>query len=133
MFEKYRKYIVFSLLIISIVSFIWSFYTFSQELSFIDVTDENREIITNNLKKEGINTAGIKKIGIGTGWNRNSIYIYYSFGPPKEIVSGEGASYLENVNLEDKYSLEGVSIVVGIFSFLTLLVIFIYEIKRKRK
>lgn len=132
MLKKYRKYLVLSLLIISIIGFIWSFHTFFQEISFIDVTDENRDVITNNLKKKGISTFGVRKIGIGTGWNRHSRYVYYYFRPTKEFISGEGDTFLDNVNLEDKYYYDNESVIVGIISFLTLLIIFIYEIKRKR-
>lgn len=111
----------------------WSWDIFTKEVTFLDITDENREVIKNNLKKEGIRTWGLKRIGTGNGWHKHSLFLYYYLGETKTIYYGEGDTYLENVNMEDEYSLEDVSVCVGATSILTLLMIFIYEIKRKRK
>ena len=74
---KYKKYIILVLLIISLFNLIWSFNIIITEARFINVNNENREIIKDTLKDSGIRTTGIRKIGIGQGWHRHSMYIYY--------------------------------------------------------
>ena len=126
---KYKKYIILVLLIISLFNLIWSFNIIITEARFINVNNENREIIKDTLKDSGIRTTGIRKIGIGQGWHRHSMYIYYYFGTTKELYIGEGSKY--NIPGEE-YSMDLIAVITGCTSFLILFIIFIYEIKRKR-
>lgn len=127
---KYRKYIILVLLILSLFNLIWSFNIITTEAKFINVNNENREIIKDELKDLGIRTTGIRKIGIGQGWHRHSMYIYYYFGTTKELYIGEGSEY--NIPGE-AYSMDSIAVITGCTSLLTLLIIFIYEIKRNRR
>ncbi len=126
---KYKKYIILVLLIISLFNLIWSFNIIITEARFINVNNENREIIKDTLKDSGIRTTGIRKIGIGQGWHRHSMYIYYYFGTTKELYIGEGSKY--NIPGEE-YSMDLIAVITGCTSLLILFIIFIYEIKRKR-
>ena len=125
---KYRKYIIMILIIIAFLGLIWSFKIIINEENFINVNNENKEAIKETLKNTGIRTAGIRKIGIGQGWHRHSMHIYYYFGITEELFVGEGTTY----NIPGKiYSMDSTAIIIGCISFLALFVIFIYEIKRK--
>ena len=126
---KYKKYIILVLLIISLFNLIWSFNIIITEARFINVNNENREIIKDTLKDSGIRTTGIRKIGIGQGWHRHSMYIYYYFGTTTELYIGEGSKY--NIPGEE-YSMDLIAVITGCTSLLILFIIFIYEIKRKR-
>lgn len=127
--RKYRKYIIVILLILSFLCIKWSFNIIISEEKFIDVNSENRESIKDSLKDSGIRTNGIRKIGIGQGWHRHTMTIYYYLGSSEELYIGEGTSY--NIPGE-AYSLDSFAVFVGFSSFILLFVIFIYEIKRKR-
>ena len=127
--SKYRKYIILILLILSFLCLKWSFNIIINEEKFIDVNSENREIIKDSLKDSGIRTTGIKKIGIGQGWHRHTMTVYYYLGSSEELYIGEGTSY--NIPGEE-YSLDSFAVFIGCCSFILLLTIFIYEIKRKR-
>ena len=127
--DKYRKYVIFFLIILSITSFIWGAKIILNEEKFINVNSENREIIKEALKDSGVRITGIKKIGIGQGWHRHSLYIHYYFGTTEELYIGEGSNY--NIPGE-KYSIDTVAVIICGISLLTLIIIFIYEIKKKR-
>lgn len=119
----------FFLIILSITSFIWGAKIILNEEKFINVNSENRETIKEALKDSGVRITGIKKIGIDQGWHRHSLYIHYYLGTTEELYIGEGSNY--NIPGE-KYSIDTVAVIICGVSSLTLIIIFIYEIKRKR-
>ncbi len=61
---KYRKYVIFFLIILSITSFIWGAKIILNEEKFINVNSENMETIKEALKDSGVRITGIKKIGV---------------------------------------------------------------------
>lgn len=128
--SKYRKYVVLFLIILSTIGFIWGTKVILNEEKFINVNSSNREIIKEALKASGIRNTGIKKIGIGQGWHRHTLYIHYYIGATEKLYIGEGSNY--NITGEE-YSMDTVAAIICVVSLLTLIMIFIYEIKRKRK
>ena len=132
MIKKYRKYIILILIVISFLSFIWGWNIINrEEVLFIDVNNNNKEIIVEDLKKVGVRTLGVRKIGIGSGWHKDSIYVHYYFGKAEEIYCGEGDSYFDRVSNDDIYSLDNKPTIVCGISILILVTIFIYEVKRR--
>lgn len=123
---EFEEYVVMFLTIISIIGIIWSWNIITKEVKFIDVTDENREIV----KKNFVDGDKIRKIGIGQGFHRHYVYLYYDFGIVKEIYYGEGVRYLRGLEHENEYSLDGVAFGVGISSLVILILTFIYRMNR---
>lgn len=127
------KYIPIFLIIVSILGIIYSFTIITQEQKYLDVTDENREIIYNALNGKVKNINLIKKVAVGQGWHTGELYIYYKHGTSENIPIYEGAKMgnIDGYIRQNGYSLDNVALIIGFISIIICFSSIIYLRKIK--
>ncbi|MBP3255222.1 MAG: hypothetical protein J6M60_01855 [Clostridia bacterium] len=103
------------LIIIAVLCIIWSFKIITQEQKYLDVTDDNKEIIYKDLEGKVNNVNLVNKIAVGHGWHTGNLYVYYPFGFYKKIpiYEGDNINGINGCMKQKGYTLEKNAKIVG--------------------
>jgi len=128
---KKKVLIPIILFVVSFITFIVALSLAFQEQTYLDITEENRQIIYNALNSNYLDNIGkINKVSAGSGFHSGELCLYYENGD-KEILYPVNVANFDDISefiKENGYDYDNILMLMVCISLIVMFSIFIYTV-----